>query len=93
MTETDSGDAPSAPWEGYTWHDGNGNWREQPDRPRRRELTTEQRFWLMDMDGPTADGPLIGIVDEKMGGIIAYACGEENADRILRLLRKEAGSE
>lgn len=50
----------------------------------------DQRFWLMDVDGPTQPGELVAIVDEEEGGIVAYACSTAHADRLLRLLRIEA---
>ena len=40
-----------------------------------------------------ADSPLIGIVDEYDGGIIAYAIGESNARRVVVALEDIEGPE
>lgn len=49
----------------------------------------DQRFWTLAVTEPPSIASLVGIVDEEAGGFIAYACGAEHADHILRLLRAE----
>ena len=54
-------------------------------------MTKEPRFYHMDLDAfnkrdvavSLKNDDLIGIVDEKDGGIIAYAIGTEHADLIV----------
>ena len=54
----------------------------------------DSRFYTQPLDGDnvidmnlSAD-KLVGIVDEKQGGIIAYAIGQENAELIVKGLSK-----
>jgi len=57
----------------------------------------EERFWGIDITwddhaqgiiSSINNDELVGIVDEKTGGIIAYAIGDKHAEMILDELRK-----
>jgi hypothetical protein len=56
----------------------------------------DPRFWTVDVDetnGPAnwqAEGTLVGIVDEREGGVVAY-CHADSAQRIMAALAREDG--
>lgn len=49
------------------------------------------RFWSMGGDDP--DGRPFGIVDEKAGGIVAYAASLDHAERLVELLNRAVETE
>lgn len=58
---------------------------------------SEPRFWILDAANEenrlnevqaAAQTPIYGIVDEEAGGIVAYACGEENARDLISNLER-----
>ncbi len=57
------------------------------DKPRFYPMDLDNEVNIPDVIKSAENDELIGVVDEKKGGIIAYALSQENANEIIEALK------